>query len=154
MSYAFAKPTFGSLKEPLYQNEYVSRKKAKITYCKTPAICNKIVVSKNYDTVNSFNLGRSLETYNAIKANKTNLIMGQYTKSNLLGVCTVIPTTPCVNIGNCAPCENKDPVPLNTTSSNPFYWNNTIDPLGELFGNSQCGELNYTRYMEIDPTIS
>ena len=29
--------------------------------------------------------------------------------------------------------------------------NKTIDPLGELFGASQCGELNYTKYMVFDP---
>jgi hypothetical protein len=36
----------------------------------------------------------------------------------------------------------------------PFYQLFYIDPCGELFGNSQCGELNYTSYMVINPPIN
>jgi hypothetical protein len=28
-----------------------------------------------------------------------------------------------------------------------------IDPLGELFGKTQCGELNYTHYMLFNPPV-
>jgi len=62
--------------------------------------------------------------------NKNNLVIGQYSKMNLNGVTTVS--------SNNIVC-NK----------NPFYETHTIDPFGELFGNTQCGELNYTNYLQI-----
>lgn len=149
--------TFGVLRENLYQSDYIRRKNGKIVYCNAPSYCNKIKSANNYNTANLFNLGRysrNLEnTTNIISANKTNLIMGLYTKCDLNGVCTVIPTTPCDSIDSCVPCILKEPVPINLSSSEPFYWNNTIDPVGELFGNTQCGELNYTKYMVINPPL-
>jgi len=172
MAHAFppipAKPAFGTLKETLFQSDYLTRKKAKFAYCKTPSYCNKIKIADSYELINLYNLGRysrSLETCNIIPVNKGNLIMGQYTKLNLNDVCTVShgapPTKPCGNsIGDlpCNPCQDNaavkiDPnaTPATVISSNPFYFNATIDPLGELFGASQCGELNYTRHMVFYP---
>jgi hypothetical protein len=148
-----AKATFGNLKEQLYQGDYIKRKKAILTYCNSPSICNKLVSSPNYENINSFNIGFRLRTRNILRDNKTNLIIGQYSKSNLAGVCTAIANTPCINLGYCLPCENKDPCPINSNSDEPFYWNHTLDPLGQLFGNSQCGELNYTFYMTTDNSL-
>jgi hypothetical protein len=154
-----AKATFGNLKEQLYQGDYIKRKKAILTYCHSPSNCNKLVSSPNYETINTFNLGFRLQTRNILRDNKKNLIIGQYSKSNLDGVCTVIATNPCINIGSCPPCEpnlpllDKDPCPINPNSDTPFYLDHTIDPLGELFGNSQCGELNYTYYMTRDESL-
>ena len=63
------------------------------------------------------------------KINRSSLLYNLYSKENLNHITT-----------------------LSSTSVNPelqpFYQYYTIDPKGELFGNSQCGELNYTRYME------
>jgi hypothetical protein len=33
----------------------------------------------------------------------------------------------------------------------PFYQVNTIDPNGSLFGNTQCGSLNWTQYLVLNP---
>ena len=149
-----AKPTFGTLRENLYESDYLNRKKAKYAYCRTPSYCNKIKIPNSYDLINSYNLGRysrNLETCNIIPINKGNLIMGQYTKLNLKNVCTVSygtpPTKPCTN---CDHCQDNTPVLLVDTTI-PFYFNKTIDPLGELFGSSQCGELNYTGHMVLNP---
>ena len=161
MTHAFApipaKPTFGTLRENLYQSDYLNRKKAKYAYCRTPSYCNKIKIANSYDLINSYKLGRysrNLETCNIIPINKGNLIMGQYTKLNLKNVCTVSngtpPTRPCTNDLPCDPCQDNTPVVLVDTDV-PFYFNKTIDPLGELFGSSQCGELNYTRHMVLNP---
>lgn len=132
MSKAFAKPTFGTLKENLYQSDYINRKKAKNMCC-----------------TNSFNLRHC----NKVNINTTNLIIGQYSKLNLDNVCTVSngppPSKYCSNDNPCDPCQNNTGIVIEST--NPFYWENTIDPLGELFGFSQCGELNYTKYMVFMP---
>ena len=159
MAHAFApipaKPAFGTLKENLYQSDYLNRKKAKYAYCRTPSsYCNKIKKSNSYALINSYNLGRysrNLETCNIIPVNKGNLIISQYAKLNLSNVCTVShgppPITPCSMTTPCDPCQDNNPVLINQESSDPFYWDATIDPNGELFGASQCGELNYTQDM-------
>lgn len=129
MSKAFAKPTFGTLKENLYQSDYINHKK-----------------SKNICRNNSHRC-------NIVNINTTNLIIGQYSKLNLDNVCTVSngapPSKYCSSENPCDPCQNNTSVVIEST--NPFYWENTIDPLGELFGFSQCGELNYTKYLDIMP---
>jgi hypothetical protein len=167
MAHAFspipAKPAFGTLKENLYQSDYINRKKSKLVYCGTPSYCNKIKIANSYNMLNSYNLGRysrSLETCNIIPVNKGNLIVGQYTKLNLDNVCTVSTGTPptqhCGNGINeipCKPCQNNTPVIIDPTATNPFYWDATIDPLGELFGNSQCGQLNFTEYMVVNSSL-
>lgn len=160
MSHAFApipaKPAFGTLREKLYQSDYLERKKAKLVYCNNPTFCNKSIYTHSYDKRNLYNWGRyarSLETCSIIPVNKGNLVIGQYSQLDLNNVCTVIPTTktPCNLINGCAPCTNFTPVPINPLSSIPFYQTNNIDPLGELFGNSQCGKLNYTNFMVFYP---
>ena len=159
MAHAFApisaKPTFGTLKENLYQSDYINRKKAKNIYCTAPKLCNRLLKSDSYDKINLFKLSYYLERRNVIPVNKDNLIIGQYTKLNLDNVCTVSngppPSKYCSYEDPCNPCQDNSPVIIDTSStSNPFYWGHTIDPLGELFGSSQCGELNYTKYMVLN----
>ena len=138
MTHAFApipaKPTFGTLRENLYQSDYLNRKKAKYAYCRTPSYCNKIKIANSYDLINSYRLGRysrNLETCNIIPINKGNLIMGQYTKLNLKNVCTVSngtpPTRPCgtgtVDLP-CDPCQDNTPVVLELDTTIPFYYKN------------------------------
>ena len=83
------------------------------------------------------------KTNNFVRPNKSNLISGQYMKENLSDVCTVSDI-----IGS--PCQNNTNVKIDpTTATVPFYYTYQIDPIGELFGNTQCGELNFTRYREI-----
>ncbi len=170
MAHAFApipaKPAFGTLKKNLYQSDYINRKKAKINYCSASSLCNKR--PNNYALINNTNLGRylyNLEICKIIPINKSNLIIGQYTKLNLTGVCTVStgtpPTQPCGNGIDelpCNPCQTSTDVIIDPDGSSssvvsgiPFYWYATIDPLGELFGSSQCGELNYTHHMVFYP---
>ena len=133
MAHAFkrisAKSTFGTLQEELYQSDYINKKKQQ---------CNTI-----------------------LPVNKSNLIVGQYTKLNLYNVCTVSngppPSIPCDFNNDCNPCQDDaivmiDPNnPDNPKNSDAFYLNYTIDPLGELFGKTSCGVLNYTNYMIFNP---
>ena len=128
MAHAFknisAKPTFGTLREELNQSDYINRKKNKC--------CN-----------------------NNLPVNKSNLIVGQYTKLNLYNVCTVSngppPSMPCDSINDCNICNEDDIVKIDANSQVPFYFYYTIDPLGELFGKTPCGILNYTNYMVFNP---
>lgn len=159
MAHAFApisaKPTFGTLKENLYQSDYINRKKEKNTNCTNPNRCYKLLNTNSYVNHNSFNLGcyaQGLEKCNILPINKTNLVIGQYSKLNLHNVCTISngppPTNYCSSANPCDPCQDNTSVTINPSiNANPFYLGHTIDPLGELFGSSQCGELNYTKYM-------
>ena len=154
MAHAFktisAKPTFGTLQPNLYQSDYINRKKGIIVFCKRQCICKNVSIAPSYDIKNSFNLGFRFNRLNSLHNNKSNLIISQYTKENLNNVCTVSHITlsvPCSNSDPCDPCQNNVPViidPLNATTT--FYNDYIIDPLGQLFGKSQCGELNYTNY--------
>jgi hypothetical protein len=154
MSYAFgspAKPTFGKLRESLYQSEYIGRKKGKITYCNNRRPCNKLLKANSYEMVNSFNSGLyayQLKNCPIIPCSKDNLVISQYTKMNLKDVCVVIDSPPCSNPDTlCSPCETKDTFTIDIDSTSPFYQNNTIDPQGELFGKTECGVNNFSRYM-------
>ena len=142
MAHAFktisAKPTFGVIKDNMYQSDYIARKKGAFTFCNIPQQCHRLITSDSYSRLNSFNV-RKYTTY----ANKSNLISGQYMKENLTNVCTVSDI-----IGS--PCQNNTNVKIDpTTATVPYYYTYQIDPIGELFGNTQCGELNFTRYREI-----
>ena len=165
MAHAFktisAKPTFGTLRENLYQSDYINRKKGIITVCNSPSRCQRIRVAPSYNIRNSFNIGLyvlSLDNCNILPVNKSNLIIGQYTKTNLTDVCTVsnidpnINPVPCSSNLPCDPCQNNTPVIIDPVSAiTPFYYTCQIDPLGELFGQTQCGELNYTHHMFFYP---
>lgn len=164
MTHAFktisAKPTFGTLKPNLNQSDYINRKKGLITFCKTPSYCGQLKASSSYDIRNSFNIGRytrGLDNSKILSANKSNLIIGQYSKFNVNNICTVsvidpdYPPAPCDSQNPCNPCQNPNSVQIDSSLTEPFYQTKQIDPLGELFGRTQCGELNYTQYMTLYP---
>jgi hypothetical protein len=73
----------------------------------------------------------------------------QRLKTDLATVCTVsniFPYNPPEIPFPCEKCPNNDePVIINSTTV--FYKQYAIDPLGQLFGNTPCGILNYTKYM-------
>lgn len=140
--------TFGKLKETIYQNEYIYLKKGKSQFCNTNC-CNKLSTVVSYNTKNLFN---NTQNYNRTlnSVDQQNLVSGQYSIMDLSGVCTVIQGSPCVPIYDCSSCDLTCPINVKTATK-PFYFTNTIDPLGSLFGNSQCGELNWTRYKQFIP---
>ena len=125
MAYAFkAKPSFGTLIEPLGQGEYISRKKS-----------NKLN-DNSYERYLFLKKGRYVNN-RFIPVNKSNLIAGLYYKMNLNNVCVIVD-----ELGTC------DNVKIDVNSEEPFFQTDTIDPLGALFGNSECGVNNFTHYME------
>ena len=155
MAHAFkiipAKPTLGSLRTNAlsFQSDYITLKKSKLVYCNSFVSCGKTKNMANYNQMNLFNNGQRV-SYNylainhLIPFNKTNLVAGLYSKMDLQNVCTLINGFPCNNIDTCSACKN--PVSVNSDSTDPLNWSNTIDPLGELFGNTPCGIQNFTNY--------
>jgi len=67
--------------------------------------------------------------------NPANLNYNLFTKENLFRVNTLY---------------NKNQYHYVNPSIQPFFQYNYIDPLGELFGNSQCGINNFTSYMQLN----
>jgi len=164
MAHAFqtisAKPTFGTIRENLNQSDYLNRKKGILTFCNASSTCPRLINNFSYDSKYTYNLGRNsitLNQCNNIPINKSNLIIGQYSKENLKDICTVqkidpsVSPKPCGLTLPCNPCQINSPVVINPSSTNPFYFTYQIDPLGQLFGKSQCGELNYTQYFVLNP---
>jgi len=155
MSHAFkiipAKPTFGSLNTNAFsfQSDYITLKKSRIAYCSSSDICGKSINMPSYNQMNLFNNGRRI-TFNylannhLVPFNKSNLVAGLYSKMDLKNVCTLINGFPCNNIETCTACTNA--VSVNTASTVPLNWTNTIDPVGALFGKTPCGIQNFTNY--------
>lgn len=153
MAHAFkiipAKPTFGTLRQNTFQSDYITNKKSRLAYCNAPDKCAKN--SSSYNEMNLLNNGRRLSykylaNNRLIPFNKYNLIAGLYSKMDLENVCTLINGFPCNNIDtSCAACKNA--VSIDTSSTVPLNWTNTVDPVGALFGNTPCGIENFTNYM-------
>uniref|UniRef100_A0A6C0KPY3 Uncharacterized protein n=1 Tax=viral metagenome TaxID=1070528 RepID=A0A6C0KPY3_9ZZZZ len=166
MAHAFsiipAKPTFGTLRQNLYQSDIINRKKAEIIFCNSKSYCGKLLVSKNYADRILFDKGQiSVNNIKCLLAkkrflipvNKSNLVIGQYSKLDLTPVCSVKNSSEKNIAVTCLENTylNCSSVPIDPNSKIPFYIDKIIDPCGRLFGNTQCGELNYTSYMILNP---
>ena len=152
-----ALPTFASWKKPVSANEYTARKKGATYFCAERASANcprrlrgggsggGSYAERNWFATGAANVGRknvrkALETW---QANKTSVRIGARTAMDLGSACSLILQPPC-DPEACASCSV--PVTL-CVNDKPFFCNYYIDPVGDLFGRSQCGELNYTHYM-------
>jgi hypothetical protein len=128
--------TFGTFKEPSDAGDYILNKKAKATYCK-PNVCtsNKYVGSEsNLLTLKKANYLAFYSCRNNI--NRANLNINLITKLNLNNVPVI---------------ENmsfESPTTFSSTSTENPYLYYTIDPSGNLFGNTTCGQNNYVNYQE------
>lgn len=132
MAHAFktipAKPTFGTVNTLLYGSDYLNIKKARVT--QRDFLINKY---KNYD---DYYLSSRYNYRNLF--NKYNLVYNLFSKENLQNVATV---------GSMVNSSDPETVKQINPSLVPFYQFYDIDYQGQLFGNSQCGELNYVNYM-------
>ena len=131
------KNTFGVFKESQEAGEYILNKKAITTFC-NPNICvpsRTLLTQSNrllLRNANNIYFGISKDTYNT-----SNLNVNLVTKLNLSGVPVIIDVS-----GN-------SPAQLNVTSIP--YLDYTIDPSGNLFGNTICGTNNFQNYLEFNP---
>ena len=135
MAHAFktipAKPAFGTVRPLLYSDDYLTIKKQAALFA-NPVNKNNKNGALNYETYYLSRYNRLLRS----QVNPANLIYNLYSVENLKDV-TSVGTNP---YGT--PATTIDP------ASKPFYKFYRIDPNGELFGNSQCGELNFVHYMQ------
>ena len=123
MAYAFT-----SVKKPnLYQSDYTTEKKRRL-------------------------VRSSKMIYNTLRTgviNNSALTSGLYNKMYLGNACSLIEGHPCTSQESCVTACNT-PVPINYDGiTEPFYWTNTIDPNGILFGNTRCGFNNFTKFARL-----
>lgn len=125
------RPSFGVFYEPNDAGDYILNKKAKATFCGG----NKCTPSISVNTQGNLLLLKKsnyLSYYQCINnVNKTNLNVNLITKLNLENVNVLQPQDMSLNA-----------IPYT------YY---TVDPDGELFGNTPCGYNNYLNYLQYNP---
>mgnify|MGYP003347050020 FL=1 len=130
-----AKPAFGVNRESINASDYILRKKAKASFCKS-GICPQKYILNTQGEHSILRLAKYLN-YNKyiLPFNKNNLNINLVTKLDLEGVCVIEDAS-----GNVCP---TDIVYLEIPN---FYNRYIIDPKGKLFGNTQCGINNFLNY--------
>jgi len=126
----YGKHTFGVFKEPQTAGDYITKKKAHVMFCNV----NPCAPGAKVNTQGDLTLLRN----NVISTdiiNTTNLDVNLITKMDLADV-TV-----------CDPSYNSTDV----SGNNDIYYNYTIDPSGQLFGDTICGVNNYVKYLVYNP---
>ena len=124
-SFNTAKQCFGNLQNYNNANDYLLHKKQRLLKF------NHNIKYKN--TYDYYYLNR--QNLPIKQFNTSNLIYNLYSQENLQNV-------------NVLTNSNGQVNPYINPSLNPFYKYYKIDPLGELFGNTQCGINNFVNYME------
>lgn len=132
-NYTSAKNTFGNFNNNYSSSDYIQN------------ISRKTQTSKRLDCISFKRIGqqgqyinlknRKVERNNKyFTFNKANLNMNLVNKLNLENLCVIKN-----NNGDCPTDISSNTIPILTY---------TIDPSGNLFGNSLCGLDNYTNYLE------
>ena len=132
-----AKPTFGNLITKLDAGDYIKKKSATTVLC--PILncrTNSKLLYKQSNLINYKNLyNTSYTCCPSSLINKTDLNINLLTEENLETVAVL---------------QKNYPTPTEPTNVDPnvsFINEYTIDPKGQLFGNTLCGLNNYTHYM-------
>jgi hypothetical protein len=159
MAHAFktisAKPTFGNTITTTYQSDLTAHKKFNQLYCAASLPCKKVTQTNNYYDLYLFKSKNSPMCCQNFPVSKTNLVAGQYTALDLIDVCTASKQStnnPVVPFVCSTPVKMLvDPsTGVWNSGTTAFYQDVYIDPNGELFGITQCGEMNYASYMVIN----
>ena len=132
------KNTFGVLKEPQDAGQYILNKTASTSFC-APNVCvpSRTITSQSSRLIlrraNKIYFSRCQDPYNT-----ANLNINLVTKLNLSGVPVIIDSS-------------NNTYPTNLSVSTIPYLNYTIDPSGNLFGNTVCGTDNFQNYLVFNP---
>ena len=126
------KCTFGVFKEPLNAGDFILNKKAKTTFCSN-VTCNQS--SRTLNTQSNKLLFKQANYLNSCVCakyfNTANLNVNLLTTLDLTNISVIS--------SNNSPYASPTPI---TTTTTP-YLDYQIDPSGNLFGNTNCGLLNY-----------
>jgi hypothetical protein len=131
------KNTFETFKESQDAGQYILNKKAVASFC-SPNVCvpNRALLTQSnrllLRTANKIYLGINQDDYN-----RSNLNINLVTKLDLTDVPVIIDIS-----GNY-------PAQLDVTTIP--YLDYTIDPSGNLFGNTICGTNNFQNYLQFNP---
>ena len=131
------KNTFGVLKEPQDAGQYILNKTATTSFC-SPNVCvpSRTVASQSSRLIlrkaNTIYFRRCQDPYNT-----ANLNINLVTVLDLSGVPVIIDVS-----GN---------YPTNLDVTSIPYLDYTIDPSGNLFGNTVCGADNFQNYLLFNP---
>jgi hypothetical protein len=126
-----ARQTFGVFNEPQDASDYISQKKNRTAFCGAN-LCTPRRSLLTQGELLRLNNSNFLNYYNSLNNfNPNNLNSNLITKLNLNGVNVVYP--------------------VDTSFNTTPYLYYTIDPSGQLFGNTQCGRNNYLNYRQYNP---
>jgi hypothetical protein len=131
------KNTFGVLKEPQDAGQYILNKTASTSFC-TPNVCvpSRTLASQSSRLIlrraNKIYFRACQDPYNT-----ANLNINLVTVLDLSGVPVIIDVS-----GNYPTTLDVLSIP---------YLDYTIDPSGNLFGNTICGEDNFQNYLQFNP---
>ena len=132
------KNTFGVLKESQDAGQYTLNKTASTSFC-IPNVCvpSRTVASQSSRLIlrraNKIYFSRCQDPYNT-----ANLNINLVTVLDLSGVPVIIDTS-------------NNTYPTNLSLSAIPYLDYTIDPSGNLFGNTVCGTDNFQNYLVFNP---
>jgi hypothetical protein len=136
------KNTFGVLKEPQDAGQYIQKKRASYSFC-PPNVCvpSRTVVTQSNRLLlreaNRIYFSACRDPYNI-----ANLNINLVTTLDLSDV-------PVIQQNNVASPPPTTPAELDTTAVP--YLAYTIDPSGNLFGNTICGTDNFQNYLRFNP---
>ena len=135
-----AKSTFGANKEASNAGDYILKKKARATFCKS-STCPPRYSFNTQGDLNLLRTAKYLDTINChLPFSKNNLNVNLVTKLDLTGICVIEDAS----TGSCASNIVYTEIP-------DFYNNYIIEPSGNLFGNTQCGINNFLNYLVYNP---
>jgi len=132
--------TFGTTKQIKDSGQHVIDKKATSIFCDRNNCFTSVANQGCYDLLN---LSKLLNR--PVKYNYDNLNINLVTKLNLTGV-------PVIQKNSTGACPTSIEVPANPSSETDdyIYTAYTIDPSGNLFGNTECGLDNWKNYLVLD----
>ena len=135
-----ANPAFGANKEANNAGDYILRKKARATFCKS-STCPPRYYFNTQGDLNLLRTAKYLDNINDhLTFDKNNLNINLVTKLDLNDVCVIADASNNICTTNIVYSEIPD-----------FYTKYIIDPSGNLFGNTQCGVNNFLNYLVYNP---
>lgn len=153
MAFRSGKSAFGVFNESQNAGDYTQNKTATASYC-SPVNFNTINKATNnkFASENNrflFNKSYYLNTESMSSFNKSNLASNLITKLDLQSLDSSV--VPVIQLNGIPPTV---PTELVITPLTVPYLDYTIDPCGNLFGNTLCGLNNYRHYLVYNPPYS